>query len=197
MQENDTNTGARAKPETEPGAKSRPDGRDPFRRYRLSIPLDDKEVIDWLEAQSNPSFSVRTVIKAAIKDSGIRDVTCGIQDVRVLLGLARIAEAYQVGVGAIPASASTLVDRELQASRERLAAAGTQGPTDAAPPVTAGESGPADAPHGGQRPAAPAKTAPVPAQAPTAPRTPAYPAPSPGGRTEQVFMDPENMLNNM
>lgn len=189
MQENDTNPETRAKPEIEPGAKSRPDGRDPFRRYRLSIPLDDKEVIDWLEAQSNPSFSVRTVIKAAIKDSGIRDVTCGIQDVRVLLGLTRIAEAYQVGIGAIPASA--LVDHEIKESRERLAAAGTPA-QDTAPSTTATETPPANAPGNG-----PTKTAPVQAQAPAVPQAPAYPTPAPGGRTEQVFMDPENMLNNM
>lgn len=172
-------------------AKSKPDGRDPFRRYRLSIPLDDKEVIDWLEAQSNPSFSVRTVIKAAIKDSGVRDVTCGIQDVRVLLGLARIAEAYQVGIGAIPAS--TLVDDEIRTSRERLAASGTPG-QDVPPAPDHARAGPAD-PPGGRR--TEETSAPPRAQAPSAPARPAYPTPAPGGRTEQVFMDPENMLNNM
>lgn len=43
-------------------------------RYRLSVPESDSSVREWLEAQENPSISLRLVIKDLIEREGIVDV---------------------------------------------------------------------------------------------------------------------------
>lgn len=53
--------------------KSKPE--QPF-RYRVTVPLQDADVINWMAEQSNPSFSVRLIIRAVIAKYGITDVTC-------------------------------------------------------------------------------------------------------------------------
>lgn len=45
-------------------------------RYRVTVPLQDADVINWMAAQSSPSFSIRLLIRAIIAKYGITDVTC-------------------------------------------------------------------------------------------------------------------------
>lgn len=45
-------------------------------RYRVTVPLQDTDVINWITAQANPSFSIRTLIRAYITKYGITDATC-------------------------------------------------------------------------------------------------------------------------
>lgn len=46
------------------------------RRYRMSVPEEDVAVIQWVEAQANLSFSLRSIIKDYISNYGISDATC-------------------------------------------------------------------------------------------------------------------------
>lgn len=45
-------------------------------RYRVTVPLRDADVINWMAEQSNVSFSIRMLIKAFVSKYGITDVTC-------------------------------------------------------------------------------------------------------------------------
>ena len=45
-------------------------------RYRVTVPLKDADVINWMAEQSSPSFSMRMLIRAFIAKYGITDVTC-------------------------------------------------------------------------------------------------------------------------
>lgn len=45
-------------------------------RYRLSVPIEDKDVIAWINAQDSVSFSLRTLIRQSISNDGIIDITC-------------------------------------------------------------------------------------------------------------------------
>lgn len=45
-------------------------------RYRVTVPLRDADVINWMAEQSNVSFSIRTLIKAFVAKYGMTDVTC-------------------------------------------------------------------------------------------------------------------------
>lgn len=45
-------------------------------RYRVTVPLKDADVINWMVEQTNPSFSIRMLIRAFIAKYGITDVTC-------------------------------------------------------------------------------------------------------------------------
>jgi len=45
-------------------------------RYRFTVPTADTAVNEWLEEQSNVSFSLRVLIKAFIRDYGMQDATC-------------------------------------------------------------------------------------------------------------------------
>lgn len=45
-------------------------------RHKISIPLGDQEVIDWIKKQSNINYSLRILIKDEISKNGIVDVTC-------------------------------------------------------------------------------------------------------------------------
>lgn len=45
-------------------------------RTRISIPKNDEVVIKWLQAQSNVSYSIRTLIKNSVQEYGLTDVTC-------------------------------------------------------------------------------------------------------------------------
>lgn len=45
-------------------------------RYRFTVPTADTTVNEWLEEQSNISFSLRVLIKAFIRDYGMQDATC-------------------------------------------------------------------------------------------------------------------------
>lgn len=43
------------------------------KRYRISVPLDDKSVIEWMSCQHSLSLSLRQLVKAAIEVNGMRD----------------------------------------------------------------------------------------------------------------------------
>lgn len=43
------------------------------KRYRISVPLDDVSVIEWMSCQHSLSLSLRQLIKAAIEVNGMRD----------------------------------------------------------------------------------------------------------------------------
>lgn len=45
-------------------------------RHRFTVPAADTSVNEWIETQSNLGFSLRVLIKAFIRDYGIRDATC-------------------------------------------------------------------------------------------------------------------------
>lgn len=45
-------------------------------RYRVSVPPNDKTVLEWIKAQSNLSFSFRELVKDFVGTYGIVDVTC-------------------------------------------------------------------------------------------------------------------------
>lgn len=45
-------------------------------RYRVTVPLKDADVINWMAEQSSVSFSIRLLIRAFIAKYGISDVTC-------------------------------------------------------------------------------------------------------------------------
>ena len=47
-----------------------------FKRYRFSVPNADISVTQWIEAQSNLSYSIRELIKTAIRCNGFTDVSC-------------------------------------------------------------------------------------------------------------------------
>lgn len=47
------------------------------KRYRLSVPVEDKLVNKWLSVQANISWSIRVLIREQIRNAGITDVTCG------------------------------------------------------------------------------------------------------------------------
>jgi hypothetical protein len=51
-------------------------GDDKNVRHRFTVPAADSKVNDWIEAQSNLGFSIRTLIKAFIRDYGMQDATC-------------------------------------------------------------------------------------------------------------------------
>lgn len=43
------------------------------KRYRISVPLDDASVIEWMSCQHSLSLSLRQLVKAAIEVNGMRD----------------------------------------------------------------------------------------------------------------------------
>lgn len=45
-------------------------------RYRFSVPEDDVSVVQWLKNQNNISSSLRTLVRDAIRSTGMQDVTC-------------------------------------------------------------------------------------------------------------------------
>lgn len=49
---------------------------DKSKRYRFSVPAADTTVIEWMEAQDNVAFSLRTMIRAFVRQYGIKDATC-------------------------------------------------------------------------------------------------------------------------
>ena len=50
--------------------------RPQSRRFRVSVPEADESVLAWIGAQSDPSASVRSLIREAIERHGYRDATC-------------------------------------------------------------------------------------------------------------------------
>lgn len=48
-------------------------GNNSPKRYRISVPLDDMSVIEWMSCQHSPSLSIRQLVKAAIEVNGMRD----------------------------------------------------------------------------------------------------------------------------
>ena len=51
-------------------------GDDKNIRHRFTVPKDDKQVEDWIQAQSNLGFSLRVLIRAFVRSYGYRDATC-------------------------------------------------------------------------------------------------------------------------
>lgn len=43
------------------------------KRVRLTIPVDDHAVIEWLSHQYSPSLSIRMLIRKAVEEGGMRD----------------------------------------------------------------------------------------------------------------------------
>ena len=50
--------------------------RTPSQRFRISVPETDKEVLAWIDAQSNLSFSLRLLMREAMRLSGEQDISC-------------------------------------------------------------------------------------------------------------------------
>jgi hypothetical protein len=48
-------------------------GNNSSKRYRISVPLDDVSVIEWMSCQHSLSMSLRQLVKAAIEVNGMRD----------------------------------------------------------------------------------------------------------------------------
>ena len=46
------------------------------KRFRLTIPAADGSVLKWMGAQQNVSYSIRQLIRDAIRRDGYVDVTC-------------------------------------------------------------------------------------------------------------------------
>lgn len=46
--------------------------REP-RRFRVTVPVDDAAVIQWLDCQHSVSMSLRMLVRAAIEEKGMRD----------------------------------------------------------------------------------------------------------------------------
>ncbi len=46
------------------------------KRFRLTVPAEDVSVLRWIEAQQNQSYSIRQLIRDAIRRNGYADVTC-------------------------------------------------------------------------------------------------------------------------
>lgn len=46
------------------------------KRFRLTIPAADVSVLQWMEAQQNVSYSIRQLIRDAIRRNGYTDITC-------------------------------------------------------------------------------------------------------------------------
>lgn len=46
------------------------------KRFRLTIPAADVSVLQWMKAQQNVSYSIRQLIRDAIRRNGYVDVTC-------------------------------------------------------------------------------------------------------------------------
>ena len=47
-----------------------------YSRYRFAVPSKDAQVNEWINLQTNLGFSLRIIIKEAIRDHGMQDVTC-------------------------------------------------------------------------------------------------------------------------
>lgn len=45
-------------------------------RYRISVPVNDKTVVDWIESQANLSYSFRALVKEYVREHGMTDATC-------------------------------------------------------------------------------------------------------------------------
>ena len=43
------------------------------KRVRLTVPVDDHAVIEWLSHQYSPSLSIRMLIRKAVEEGGMRD----------------------------------------------------------------------------------------------------------------------------
>ena len=50
--------------------------RTPSQRFRISVPETDKEVLAWIDAQANLSFSLRLLMREAMRLSGEQDISC-------------------------------------------------------------------------------------------------------------------------
>lgn len=151
-----------------------------FKRYRFSVPNADTSVTQWIEAQSNLSYSIRELIKTAIRCNGFTDVSC--YPVRQIVPLqagglpieyALLSQANggQVGVPQVPA-----------------------GDQAAQPPISQPQvspqpsypSNPAQTVAQAAQPVAPVVPAPAPAAAPVNP-APEVP--------KQEFFDPAALLD--
>ena len=47
-------------------------------RYRISVPVSDTSVLEWISHQYNLSYSIRTIIKDFIQRNGMVDATCDV-----------------------------------------------------------------------------------------------------------------------
>lgn len=48
----------------------------PSRRFRISVPEKDEDVIAWFEEQEEISASIRVLVKNFVKKEGVVDVMC-------------------------------------------------------------------------------------------------------------------------
>lgn len=53
--------------------------KEPFKRYRFSVPHADVSINQWVENQSNLSMSLRMLIGECIERHGFGDYTCRIR----------------------------------------------------------------------------------------------------------------------
>ena len=45
-------------------------------RFRVSVPSNDKTVIEWIANQANLSYSFRVLVKEYVREHGLTDATC-------------------------------------------------------------------------------------------------------------------------
>lgn len=191
---------------------------DNFKRYRFSVPNADMSVIQWIAAQSNLSFSIRELIKTAIRCNGFSDVSC--YPVRQILmevpmhqippGTGYPMEYALLAQGQGFAQAQQAIQPPVSQSAQMAApAAGTISQSPSANPVGPSYPQPAPQPAPVSSPAPqsaqPAAAPPLPQSAPAA-APPPQPAPpvgqstygvSPDNAPEQTFVDPEDALRDL
>ena len=156
---------------------------DSFKRYRFSVPIEDKSVTQWISAQANLSHSIRELIKTAIRCNGYSDVSCyPVQQLMVggagmPIEYALMAQA-QGGAGIVPQSV-------VPSAPQPSGPVASPFPTPSAAPAQA-SGAPTPNPFPSQSAAVP------PAAYPPQP-TVSVPA-SVAQTEEQVFVDPSTFL---
>ena len=55
---------------------AKPKSKVPCSRFRISVPDNDKLVLEWIDAQVSISSSIRMLIKEDVARNGMGDVTC-------------------------------------------------------------------------------------------------------------------------
>lgn len=101
------------------------------KRYRLNVPKEDVPVIQWLEAQVNPSVSIRTLIRDDIAKNGYTDATC--REVNIRKGAGR--PTYTEEQRAADEEIRKLEERKAELLKQKSKMGQTVPDTGYAPPV--------------------------------------------------------------
>lgn len=57
-------------------ARRKNPGEEPNITYRISVPAEDTDVVEWMNKQYSISTSMRQLIKMFVQEYGMRDVFC-------------------------------------------------------------------------------------------------------------------------